>query len=111
MRHKNNFRKLSRRTAHRTSLLRNLVKSLIKYGRIKTTVPKAKEMRSVVEKLVTTAKNNTLHARRLVIAKLGGPYKEVNSLFTQVVPKLMERKGVSPYRTSNSGRLWTDRIY
>ena len=70
MRHKVVGRRLSRTASHRIALLRNLSQSLIEHGQIRTTLPKAKELVRFVEPLVTLAKKNTLHARRLVISRL-----------------------------------------
>lgn len=64
MRHKHGYRKLGRDSAHRRALLRNLATSLINHERITTTLPKAKELRSVVEKMVTLGKKGSLHHRR-----------------------------------------------
>ena len=66
MRHGNGYRKLGRRSDHRRSLLRNMATSLLLHERIDTTVEKAKEVRSVVEKLITLGKRGDLHARRSV---------------------------------------------
>jgi large subunit ribosomal protein L17 len=83
MRHQFRGRKLGRTHSHRKALLRNLVTSLLRHGRITTTVPKAKELRSVTDRMVTYAKKGTLHHRRLaaryindagVIATLFGEY-------------------------------------
>ena len=71
MRHLKAGRKLNRSASHRQALMRNLTRALIEHGRIITTVEKAKELRPFVEKIITLAKKGTLHARRLVIAKLG----------------------------------------
>ena len=70
MRHKVGHRKLQRSTGHRTALLRNLAASLIKHEQITTTVPKAKELRPYVEKLITLAKKGGLSNRRLAHARL-----------------------------------------
>lgn len=75
------------------SMLRNLSKSLIEHEKIKTTLPKAKSLRSIVEKLVTIGKANTLHAKRLLISKLGGDYKEVNKLLNVISPRFISRPG------------------
>ena len=64
MRHSNSGKKLSRTPAHRKALLHNLAKALLLHGRIRTTEMKAKELRGVVEPLITLAKRNDLHARR-----------------------------------------------
>jgi large subunit ribosomal protein L17 len=71
MRHLKAGRKLGRNAAHRLALLRNLTRALVQHERIVTTVEKAKEARRFVERLVTIAKRNDLHARRLVRARLG----------------------------------------
>src|SRR5215472_3368672 len=73
MRHLNAGRKLNRNASHRRALYRNLALALFRHERIITTVAKAKAVRPFVEKLITLAKKNTLHARRLVIARLGTP--------------------------------------
>ncbi len=70
MRHLVTGRRLSRTAAHRKAMLRNLAQSLFEHGEVRTTVPKAKELRRFVEPLITLAKKNTLAARRLVIARL-----------------------------------------
>ena len=64
MRHKHGYNKLGRDSAHRRAMLRNMATSLINEGRITTTLPKAKELRSVVEKMVTLGKKGSLHNRR-----------------------------------------------
>jgi large subunit ribosomal protein L17 len=71
MRHRKAGRKLNRNATHRLALKRNLALALFRHERIITTVEKAKELRPFVEKLITLARKGTLHARRLVIAKLG----------------------------------------
>src|ERR671925_1962741 len=75
MRHRKAGRKLGRNAAHRRALMRNLALALFRKERIITTVEKAKELRPFVEKLITLARKGTLHARRLVIARLGPPSK------------------------------------
>ena len=70
MRHRKSGRKLNRTSAHRKAMFANLACSLIKHEQIKTTVPKAKDLRSVVERLITLAKRGDLHARRQLLAKL-----------------------------------------
>lgn len=86
MRHGLSGRKFNRPTAHRMSMFANLAKSLIQYEQIKTTVPKAKDLRPIVEKLVTLGKKNSLHARRQLIAKLGS-----NDIATKVLDVLAKR--------------------
>lgn len=70
MRHKLSGRKLNRTSEHRKAMFKNLAQALIKHEQIKTTLPKAKELRPIVEKLVTLGKQGTLHARRQAISKL-----------------------------------------
>lgn len=72
MRHRRGGYKLGRTTAHRTATLRNLAMGLFQHGQIVTTLPKAKALQPMVEKIVTLAKRGDLHARRLVVSKLGG---------------------------------------
>lgn len=69
MRHGKRGRKLNRTPSHRQAMFANMAMALVKHEQIRTTLPKAKELRPVVEKLVTLAKRNDLHARRLLIAK------------------------------------------
>ncbi|MBY0580329.1 MAG: 50S ribosomal protein L17 [Rickettsiales bacterium] len=91
--HRISKRKFSRRSAHRTSLLRNLCKSLINSEQILTTLPKAKSLRSVVEKLITTGKENDLNSRRKLISKLGGSLKETDKILNVLSPRYKERNG------------------
>ena len=70
MRHKVGHRKLQRTTSHRTAMLRNMAASLIKHEQIKTTLPKAKELRPYIEKLITLAKKGGLSNRRLAMSRL-----------------------------------------
>ena len=92
MRHRRNTTKLKRTAAHRRSLLANLAGNLIEHGRIKTTLGKAKALRPVAEKLVTLAKRDDLHSRRLAIAFL---YQKdlVKKLFAEVAPASKDRQG------------------
>ena len=85
-------RKLGRTTSHRTAMLRALVTFLLENGKIETTDTRAKEVRSLTEKMITIAKTNTLHNRRLVLAFVT---KEdvVNKLFNEIAPKYAERNG------------------
>src|SRR3954453_8637394 len=71
MRHRRAGKKLNRNATHRLALFRNLTMSLIQHERIITTLPKAKAVRPFIERLITIAKQNTLHARRIVISRLG----------------------------------------
>lgn len=92
MNHRSSGRKLNRETSHREALLRNLAISLIEHGTIKTTVPKAKELRGFVEPLITKAKNNTLSIRRYLIARLRNK-DAVNKLLNDIGPKNVSRPG------------------
>jgi large subunit ribosomal protein L17 len=92
MRHRSKTAKLKRTASHRKALLSNLVCSLIDHGRIKTTLGKAKALRPVAEKLVTLAKRDDLHSRRLAIAFLH--QKDiVKKLFSEVAPASKDRQG------------------
>ena len=92
MRHKKKGRKLGRKVGNRKALLRNLACQLILHKKIKTTDPKAKELRSFIEPLITLAKKDSLHARRLVIKKI--PKKNVvRILFKEIAPLFSARPG------------------
>jgi large subunit ribosomal protein L17 len=89
-RHGYKGRKFGRETDQRRALMRGLADSLIKYGSIETTLPKAKEIVPYVEKLITKAKKGDLHNRRLVIAKLH-TIESAHKLFDEIAPKLTKR--------------------
>lgn len=92
MRHKKKGRKLGRKVGNRKALLKNLACQLIIHKKIKTTDPKAKELRSFIEPLITLAKKGSLHARRLVIRKI--PKKDVvRILFEDIAPTFSSRPG------------------
>lgn len=106
MRHSNSGRKFSRTPSHRKAMLHNLAKALLIHGRICTTEMKAKDLRRVVEPLITLAKRNDLHARRLAYRVLNdhalvkrlfdevGPlFAEVPGGYTRVLKLAMPRKG------------------
>ena len=90
MRHGNGYRKLNRTHEHRKAMLANMACSLIEHEQIKTTLPKAKELRPYVEKLVTLAKRGDLHARRLVLAQIRQE-APVRKLFEALGPRYAER--------------------
>ena len=92
MRHLKRTNKLGRKGDHRNAMLANLVCSLIKHKRVRTTVPKAKAARSVAEKMVTLGKRGTLHDRRLAAARL---HQEdaVKVLFADIAPIFKDRPG------------------
>lgn len=92
MRHRKDHRKLGRPTDQRMAMLRSQMDSLLRHGRIKTTVQKAKETQRMVEKLITTAKGGDLHARRQVLKKIGDR-DLVRYLFEDVVPRYAGREG------------------
>ncbi|RMD46333.1 MAG: 50S ribosomal protein L17 [Alphaproteobacteria bacterium] len=92
MRHKNGYRKLNRTHEHRKAMLANMAGALIEHEQIKTTLPKAKELRRVVEKLITLAKRGDLHARRLAASRLREE-RHVKKLFDVLGPRYAERNG------------------
>ena len=92
MRHGHGRRKLNRTHSHRQAMLANMAASLIEHEQIKTTLPKAKELRPYVEKLITQARRGDVHSRRLVRAKLKTD-AAVSRLFDTVAPRYAERPG------------------
>ena len=92
MRHRKSGRKLNRTSSHRMAMFSNMAASLIQHEQIVTTLPKAKDLRPVVEKLVTLAKRGDLHARRQAIAQLGD-LGTVKKLFETIGPRYKERQG------------------
>ena len=92
MNHRTGFNALSRTSAHRRAMLRNMVTSLFRFERITTTKAKAKEARRKAEKLVTRAKVDSVHNRREV-AKYIADAKILNKLFTDIAPRMKERNG------------------
>ena len=88
----NGYRKLGVKSAHRQSMLRNLVTDLFRYGRIQTTDCRAKEARREAEKMITIAKKGDLHARRQAIAYIKDE-DVVTKLFDEIAPKYAERHG------------------
>lgn len=92
MRHHSNKRKFGREKNQRVALMSSLVRNLIRDSRIKTTTAKAKELRPMVEKLVTKAKIGTIASRRLVNSRIKSPI-ETKKLFEVVAPKYADRKG------------------
>ena len=92
MRHKISGRKLNRSSAHRKALFKNLAAALIKYEQITTTLPKAKDLRPVIEKMITIGKKGTLHARRQLISKLPKS-ADLNKIMTELPERYKERNG------------------
>ena len=119
MRHRSKITKLKRNASHRKALLSNLACSLIQPGRIKTTLGKAKALRPVAEKLVTLAKRDDLHSRRLAIAFLHQK-ETVKKLFSEVAPASKDRQGGYCRITKLGARMsdsapmavieWVDRV-
>ena len=92
MRHRNIGRQLSRDSSARKALLQALTNSLLRHEAIKTTLPKAKELRRVAEPLITRAKEDSVHNRRIAFSRLRD--KEiVGKLFTDIGPRFKERQG------------------
>jgi large subunit ribosomal protein L17 len=92
MRHRNSGRQLSRNTSHRHAMLRNMATSLLQHETIRTTVPKAKELRRVVEPLITMAKADSLALRRLAYSRLRDE-AVVEKLFGDLGPRFKARAG------------------
>ncbi len=92
MRHSSGYRKLNRTHEHRKAMWANMAGSLIEHEQIKTTLPKAKELRPIVEKLITLAKRGDLHARRQAAAQLKQD-KHVARLFEILGPRYKDRQG------------------
>ena len=92
MRHRNQGRKLGRTTAHRSAMFANMAAALIKHEQITTTLPKAKDLRPIVEKLVTLGKQGSLHARRRAIAEIRD-IAMVKKLFDVIGPRYQGRNG------------------
>jgi len=92
MRHGNTNRKLNRTSAHRKAMFANMSAALIKHEQIVTTLPKAKELRPIVEKLITLGKRGDLHARRQAIAQMRDE-AQVAKLFATIGPRYKERNG------------------
>jgi large subunit ribosomal protein L17 len=121
--HRVRGRQLSRDTEHRTAMRRNMVQSLFEHGKIRTTLPKAKEVRSMAEKLITLARTGTVLARRRVTAilrdrRLVDEAQEftgktvVQKLFEEVAPKFVGRNGgytriikTSDFRIGDAGNI------
>src|ERR1700760_1913094 len=95
MRHGNQGRKLNKKSQHRTAMFANMAAALIKHEQIKTTLPKAKELRPVVEKLVTLSRQNSLHARRQALSTVRDE-TQVRKLFEVLGPRYAARPGGYP---------------
>ncbi|MDB5189278.1 MAG: rplQ [Parcubacteria group bacterium] len=93
MNHSHKGRSFGRSHDQRTALMRGLMKSLIMHERISTTEAKAKELRPLIEKLVSAARKNTVAQRRLVAGRLGNDDEVVKKLFASIAPRYVERPG------------------
>ena len=92
MRHRQAGRKLNRTSSHRKSLFKNMAQALIKHEQIVTTLPKAKELKKVIEKLITLGKKSNLHARRLAFNQIRDK-EMVSKLFGILAPRYLDRSG------------------
>ena len=92
MRHRKSGRRLGRNSAHRKAMYRNLAASLMRHERIRTTLPKAKELRRVVEPLITLAKDDGVSQRRLAFSRLRDEVA-VGKLFNELGPRFKDRPG------------------
>lgn len=92
MRHRKSGRKFNRTSAHRKAMFRNMTASLVEHELIKTTVPKAKELRKVAEPLITLAKNDSVANRRLAFTRLRNR-DAVTKLFAEIGPRYKDRPG------------------
>ena len=98
MRHRRAGYRLGRTTAHRTSTLRHVAFGLFEHGQVVTTLPKAKAVQPMVEKIITLAKRGDVHARRLVTAKLGGDRRSFDWLYLPKTPSDAEKEHVEKMR-------------
>jgi large subunit ribosomal protein L17 len=92
MRHGHGYRKLNRTAEHRRAMFANMSVSLIEHEQIKTTLPKAKELKRIADKLITLGKKGDLHARRLALAEIKQE-AAVRKLFETLAPRYKERQG------------------
>jgi large subunit ribosomal protein L17 len=92
VRHQMGGRKLNRPTDHRLAMIRNQITDLLRYERVRTTEAKARELRREAEKVITLAKTNDVHHRRLALTKVYDP-RVVTKLFDEIGPRIAERPG------------------
>jgi large subunit ribosomal protein L17 len=92
MKHRKGFNRLARKPAHRRSLYRHMAAALFRHERIRTTVPKAKAIRRVVERMITRARTDSVHNRRLIARDLQEP-AILAKLFTDIAPRFVGRPG------------------
>lgn len=111
MRHHNNVRKFGRKKNGRNALLKGLALALISHGKIETTEAKAKELRPIIEKLITKANIGTLSSKKLVVSRLYGLKSEANKLIDEIAPKYKGRTGgytritKLPRRTGDASKM------
>lgn len=106
MRHRKQGRRLNRTSAHRTAMFRNMAASLIKHEQVETTLPKAKELRRVVDRLITLGKRGDLHARRQALASIPD-MALIDKLFTTLAERYANRSG-GYTRVLRKGRRYGD---
>jgi len=92
MKHRLGFNRLGRKASHRKALYRTMVTALFRYERIKTTQAKAREVRKVAEKMITRAREDSVHNRRIIARKIGDK-KVLAKLFLNIAPRFSERPG------------------
>ncbi len=92
MRHRKSGRKLNRTASHRKAMFANMCASLIKHEQIVTTLPKAKDLRPILEKLITLAKKGDLHSRRIAASRIGDE-TQAKKLFDVLGPRYQDRQG------------------
>ena len=106
MRHRKQGRRLNRTSAHRTAMFRNMAASLVKHEQIETTLPKAKELRRVVDRLITLGKRGDLHARRQALTSIPD-MALIDKLFTTLAERYADRSG-GYTRVLRKGRRYGD---
>jgi len=92
MRHKSGYRKLNRTHEHRKSMFSNMICSLIEHEQITTTLPKAKELKRMMDKIITLAKKGDLHSRRIIVSRIKQE-EAVRKLFEIIAPRYKNRNG------------------
>ena len=92
MRHKSGYRKLNRTHEHRKSMFSNMICSLIEHEQITTTLPKAKELKRMIDKIITLAKKGDLHSRRIIVSRIKQE-EAVRKLFEIIAPRYKNRNG------------------
>lgn len=93
MKHHRNFRKFGREKNQRNAFIKGLTLNLIKHGKIETTLARAKEIRPMVERLITLAKTDSVYRRRLVASRIYNQDQEVKKIFSELAPKYKEVNG------------------